>query len=172
MPLKRWIKLSQKTVHKNDHWSYYLDEFMIENGEKGEYHYVHTLGSSMVIPITSNKNFILVNQYRYLNQKESIEFPCGSIEPNLSPEENALKELREESGYSSNKLILVSEFSPYTGACDEMCKVFIGTELVKSPLPNDKTEEFELVELSFDEVEKKIEENEIWDYKLTGLTSD
>jgi len=166
MTLKRWNKLSQKTVMRNDHWSYNLDEFEIENGIKGEYHYVHTLGSTMVIPITVENKFLLVNQYRYLNQKESLEFPCGSVEPGLSEEENALKELREESGYSAGQLVRIGEFSPYTGASDEMCRVFAGIDLYKSPLPGDDTEEFVIVEKSFNEIEDLIGRNLIWD----GLT--
>lgn len=163
MTLKRWNRISQKTILKNDHWSYNLDEFEIENGLKGQYHYVHTLGSTMVIPVTRNNKFLLVNQYRYLNQKESLEFPCGSIEQGLSEEENAHKELREESGFAADKIIKVGEFSPYTGASDEMCKVFIGYELYAAPLKADATEEFVILEKSFEEIENMIKNNVIWD---------
>ena len=41
MSLKKWKKLDQKTVFNNDHWKYNLDNFEIEDGTKGEYHYVH-----------------------------------------------------------------------------------------------------------------------------------
>ena len=166
MSLKKWRKLNSKTVFKNDHWSYNLDEFEIEDGRKGEYHYVHTHGSSAVIPVKSNGKILLVNQYRYLNQKESLELPCGGVEENLSPHENALKELREESGFTSTELIYVGGFSPYTGASDEICSVFIAPSLVYSPLPKDEVEEFELHEFDLQEIDRLIEQNIIWD----GLT--
>jgi ADP-ribose pyrophosphatase len=167
MPVNRWKKLNQKTVFRNDHWSYNLDEFQIENSDYlGQYHYVHTLGSTMVIPITDRGTFLLVNQYRYLNQKEGFEFPCGSIEKSLTAEENALKELREETGFSAGKLISSGQFAPYTGASDEICHVFIASNIFHDPLQSDITEEFELIEKSFDEIEKMISDNIIWD----GLT--
>lgn len=166
MSLKQWKSLSKKTIIKNEHWSYNLDEFEIDNGHKGLYHYVHTLGSSMIIPVTAENTFLLVNQFRYLNQKEGLEFPCGSIEQGLKSEENALKELREETGYSANELFKAGEFAPYTGASDEICEVFIAKDLFKSPLSGDLTEEFELLEKSFEEIETLIENNTIWD----GLT--
>lgn len=165
MSLKKWKKLDQKTVFANDHWKYNLDTFEIEDGTKGEYHYVHTLGSTMVVPFLSDDKLLLVNQYRYLNQKESLEFPCGSVEDGLGIEENALKELREETG-KSGTLKFIGEFSPYTGASDEMCSVFIGKDLFHSPLPNDSTEEFEIVIVSVAEFDKLIKQNKIWD----GLT--
>lgn len=165
MNLPKWRKLSQKTIFENKHWKYNLDEFEIENGHKGNYHYVHSPGSTMVVPFSSKKSLILVNQYRFLNQKESLEFPCGSIENGFTIEENAEKELREESGMSG-KLQRVGEFSPYTGVSDEICTVFMATNLVSSPLPKDLTEDFEIFEYSINDFELLIKENKIWD----GLT--
>ena len=163
MSLKRWNRISERTVIKNDHWSYRLDEFVIEGGSRGEYHYVHTCGSSMVIPVTDSGSILMVNQFRYLNQRESLEFPCGSVEEGLSAEENAIKELREETGFTAEILQKVGEFSPYTGASDEMCTVFIARELSPAPLKADATEEFELVEKTCSEIESLIETNSIWD---------
>lgn len=166
MALKRWKRLNTKIIFQNKHWSYNLDDFEIESAGRGQYHYVHTLGSTMVIPFAGRDKIILVNQFRYLNQKESLEFPCGGVETGLSVMENAIKELREETGYSCNDLLKAGEFSPYTGASDELCSVFIASGLFNSPLPMDSTEEFEIVLKSFDEINKLIEENVIWD----GLT--
>ena len=165
MRLPRWNRLEQKTIYKNNHWEYNLDKFEIEGGHIGDYHYVHSPGSTMVIPFTSDNSILLVNQFRYLNQKESLEFPCGSVEEGLGLEENALKELREESGMSGT-LKRIGEFSPYTGVSDEICTVFIATDLFDSPLKNDITEEFELSNVSTEEFELLIKRNIIWD----GLT--
>src|SRR5208283_655228 len=79
--LAHWKKLTSKIVHKNPWWNYHLDSFQIPNGVKGEYHYVHTEGSSLIIPVIDNGKIILVNQYRYLRDRESIEFPCGGVKP-------------------------------------------------------------------------------------------
>lgn len=165
MSLKRWKKLSEKTLFKNDHWHYKLDKFKIEGNIQGEYHYVHSPGSTLVVPFLSEEEIILVNQYRYLNRKEGLEFPCGAIVGELSKEENALKELQEEAEYSC-KLEEIGDFAPYTGVSDEICTVFIGRDLVKSPLPGDITEEFEIRILSVDKLEDLIKKKTIWD----GLT--
>ncbi len=161
-----WKTKSSRSIFENDYWTYKIDEFLIGENLEGEYHYVHSSGSTLVIPVTHNNNFLLVNQFRYLNKKEGIEFPCGLIENGLSPAENALKELREESGFSARTLTKIGEFSPFTGASDEICTVFLARDLFEAPLPKDATEEMELIELSLNELEAKIKVNEIWD----GLT--
>ena len=161
-----WQKITSQTKFRNDHWSYKIDEFQIENGERGVYHYVHTFGSSMVIPVTFDGHILLVKQYRYLNERDSIEFPCGGMKEGISYQDNALKELREETGFSTETLLEIGEFAPFTGASDEICKVFLARNLFHSPLPKDATEEFELLEKTPKEIEELINKNIIWD----GLT--
>ncbi|MDD3559817.1 MAG: NUDIX hydrolase [Melioribacteraceae bacterium] len=163
MSLKKWIKLSEKVQFQNDHWTYKKDTFKLENDNReGEYHYVHTPGSSLIIPKKGNK-YLFVEQFRYLNQETSLEFPCGSILENSTPLENAHKELREETGFDSNEIIYVGKFAPYSGVSDETCSVFFCEDLFPSPLVMDKFEEFNLIELTYDEIEQKIAKNEIWD---------
>jgi len=47
---------------------------------KGDYYYVHSNGSTIVIPCLDEDHFVLVKQFRYLNQKESLEFPGGGLQ--------------------------------------------------------------------------------------------
>lgn len=161
--MKIWKKLSSKVVLKNRFWSYVLDEYAIGDDIKGEYHYCHTPGSTLVIPMLDDNRFVLIKQYRYLNHNFSIEFPCGGVAENLSREDNARKELREECGYDAQTLTKLGEFSPFTGASDEMCWVYLGQHLKEDPLPADATEEFEVLILTREEIEEMIKKNIIWD---------
>lgn len=161
--LKHWKKLSSKILFKNPWWTYKQDEFEIPGGVKGEYHFVHTDGASMVIPILDNGKIVLVNQYRYLCDKESIEFPCGGVKPGKTYEEMARIELEEETGFTSDELSYVAEFNPYNGVTDEICKVFIAWNLVKIESVSDETEEFEILYKTKQEVDELIEANKIWD---------
>lgn len=163
MKLKRWTQKSSKTVMRNSFWAYNVDEFSIENSVDGEYHYVHTPGSTMVIPQTAEGHFLLVRQYRYLNQRESWEFPCGGVKPGLPSILNALKELREETGFSAGKISYLGFFSPFTGAADELCMVYRAQHLIYLPLTPDETEDFEVKEFPGSEIRAMIKNNIIWD---------
>lgn len=163
--LKRWKKLTTKDLFKNPWWTYKLDTFQIPDGVSGEYHYVYTNGSSMVVPVTPRGRILLVNQYRYLCDRESLEFPCGSVKDEHTHEETAHLELAEETGYSASSLTAVGRFNPYNGVTSEMCTVYLANELhpVQVEAVKDETEEFELLELTTSEVEQKIRTNELWD---------
>lgn len=163
MPVKPWKKLSESVVFRNPYWTYKRDAFELPSGKFGSYHYVHTNGSSMIVPVAGDGTVLLVNQYRYLLDRESAEFPCGSVKDGSSHEETARRELAEETGYEAGILIPAGEFNPYNGVTDEMCRVYVARNLSFVGGTPDETEEFELLRLTPDEVDARIRSGAIWD---------
>lgn len=163
MTLPAWSRISRIERFKNAWWTYLLDEYKLPSGKRGEYHFVHTLGSSMVVPVLPDGKLLLVNQYRYLLDRESIEFPCGSVKEGSNHDRTAWEELAEETGYSAKTLLQVGEFNPYNGVTDEICRVYIARDLQFVGADPDETEEFELVQLSPEELERKIAGGTVWD---------
>ncbi len=161
--LSRWKKLSSRIIDKNPWWSYTLDSFKIPDGIEGKYYYVHTEGSSMVVPVLDDGRIVLVNQYRYLCDRESVEFPCGGVKPEHRYDEMARIELEEEAGYLARSLDLVGEFNPFNGVTDEICKVFIARGLTKVQAKPESTEEFEMIMATPGEIDSMISKNVIWD---------
>src|SRR6266571_295971 len=120
MTLQHWRKLRQEFEIRNPWWVYRKDITLLPSGKEGEYHYVHVKGSSMIIPVRHDGKMILVNQYRYLCDRESLEFPCGSVKENSTYEETARHELSEETGVTADELGCLAEFNPYNGVTDEV----------------------------------------------------
>ena len=163
MALQSWKKLRQVLDLNNPWWTYRKDDLLLPGGKQGEYHFVHTNGSSMVVPVLDDGRLVLVNQYRYLANKESLEFPCGSVKEHSTYDETASHELAEETGFQGRELKCVAEFNPYNGVTDEMCRVYIARHLFPVDVKPDDTEEFERVQLSVEELDAKVKSGEIWD---------
>jgi ADP-ribose pyrophosphatase len=155
--------MSRTVKFSNPWWTYFCDGYQLPSGKGGEYHYVHTNGSSMVVPLKEDGQILLVNQYRYLIDRESLEFPCGSVKDGSSYDQTAWHELAEETGYSAQILLQAGEFNPYNGITDEMCRVYIARQLRYVGANPDETEEFELAALSPAEIDGKILDGTIWD---------
>ncbi len=161
--LKKWKRLNSKIVHKNPWWTYKLDEFEIPGGVRGEYHHVFTRGSSMIIPRLDDGRILLVKQYRYLCDRESIEFPCGSVKSGSDYLQTAHAELQEESGFCAGKMAQIGEFNPFNGVTGEICRVFLASGLEKAISTPDATEEFELLRCTPAEIDILIRDGIIWD---------
>lgn len=163
MALRSWKKLDGRDVLRNPWWTYRLDTYELPSGRTGEYHHVHTNGSSMVLPVMDDGRVVMVNQYRYLADRESVEFPCGSIKDGSGYEETARQELAEEAGCSARSLTLAGAFNPYNGVTDEICRVYVARGLSPVPGTPDDTEEFEILRLTPAEIDDRIRRGEIWD---------
>ncbi|MGB2957937.1 MAG: NUDIX hydrolase [Bacteroidota bacterium] len=163
MSLRPWKKLSEQTLFDNPWWSYRRDLCELPSGKPGEYHYVHTNGSSMVIPVADDGRILLVKQFRYLLARESMEFPCGSRKDGSSYDATARQELTEETGFAAGELLRVGEYNPYNGVTDEICRVYVARRLRETGGTPDETEEFELMRLWPGEIDEKVSDGTIWD---------
>jgi 8-oxo-dGTP pyrophosphatase MutT (NUDIX family) len=164
MALRPWRKISEQVVTRNPWWTYRLDRVVLPSGREGEYHVISNAGSAMVVPLCDDGRILLVNQYRYIDGRESLELPGGGVKPGASAEASARAELAEETGRAAARLELAGRFNPYTGVSDEICHVFVARGLSAAPpTPPDETEELELVSITPAEVEARIRGGVIWD---------
>ncbi|MCX7736643.1 MAG: NUDIX hydrolase [Candidatus Kapabacteria bacterium] len=161
--LKKLEHINSEIVFSNNWWQYAKDIYLMPNGEKGEYHYVHSKGSTFVIPKTEDNYYIMIKQYRYLNRKFSIEFPGGGLKEGRKPILNALDEMKEEAGYVSDKVSELGTFNPFNGVTDEICYVFLAEDCKFIGNKPDLSEEFEILKFTENEIIDFIKKGEIWD---------
>lgn len=163
MSLGRWRRISREVVSRNRWWTYVRDEFELPSGRRGEYHHVETNGSAMTIAVAPDGRIAMVNQYRYLLDRESLEFPCGSVKEGASYDETARHELAEEAGQAAREIAAVGEFDPYNGVTAEICRVYVARGLTPNAAVPDETEEFELLWLTPGEIDARVRSGAIWD---------
>ena len=161
--LKVLRQIGTELLAKNPWWEYRKDLYEHPDGSEGDYYFVHTPGSVMIVPITDEGKIMLVRQYRYLNRREGLEFIGGGIKPGKSVEESAHEELLEEAGIIAGKLIHIGEFNPMNGVTDEICNIFVARSLKKDAAKPEATEEFEIEELDYSTICEMISVGTIWD---------
>src|SRR5665213_689370 len=161
--LQRLRRLSTQILHKNPWWEYRRDEYLHPDGSPGEFYYAHTLGAVFVIPELEDGRILMLRQFRYLNQRESLEFVGGGMKEGLTHEQAAREELMEEAGFLAAELIPLGWFNPMNGASDEECYVFRARGLVASEARPEVSEEFEPVMVTLVELDRLIANGEIWD---------
>ncbi len=161
--IKELARIDGVILDQNPWWQYRRDRYRLPSGEEGVYYFVHTPGSVMIVPVTRDGRLIFCRQFRYLNQRISIEFPGGGVKKGMDTTTAARLELEEECGVTSDTLQPIGSFNPMNGVTDELCSVFIATDLKPVMAQPDITEEFEVVLLTRDEVDAAIGSGELWD---------
>ncbi|GEN85430.1 NUDIX hydrolase [Oceanobacillus sp. FSL W8-0428] len=144
-----------------------LDEVKLPNGETAKRELVYHPGAVAVIPITADNKIVLVEQYRKPLERALIEIPAGKLEENENPLTAAVRELEEETGYTTTNLSQVTSFYTSPGFANELVYVYITNDLIKmeNPPAGDDDEFVEIMEVTLEEAKKLVEEGRIQDAK-------
>jgi ADP-ribose pyrophosphatase len=77
------------------------DEVRLPDGASATREYIRHPGAVGVIPLLDDGRVVMVRQYRYPLGKVMLEFPAGKLDPRESVLACAMRELREETGYTA-----------------------------------------------------------------------
>ena len=83
------------------------DRVTVKNGESFR-EIVEHLGGAVIAAVKDDGRMIMVRQYRKPAQRIMLEVPAGKRDPGEDcPEKTALRELKEETGYTAEHLSLI-----------------------------------------------------------------
>lgn len=136
-------------------------------GDKESYReIVEHNGGVAVAAITSDQRILLVNQYRKAAEQVVLEVPAGKIEKDeLDPLATAVRELKEETGYTALHWKWLSTFYSSIGYSTEKIHLYLATGLTEGETDFDDNEAIELLEMDLKEAKDKVRSGEIMDAK-------
>ncbi|MGL5694188.1 MAG: NUDIX hydrolase [Peptostreptococcaceae bacterium] len=124
-------------------------------------------GAVGIIAITPENKVVLVKQYRKAIEKELLEIPAGKIEIGENPKECAIRELKEETGYSAGNIRLIHKFYTSAGFSNQKIYIFLAEDLVDGEQNLEQDEFLQVEKYDINEVYNMIIKNEIEDAKTS-----
>lgn len=159
--------LHTKPIFKGKIISVQVDDVLLPNGKTAKRELVKHPGAVAVIPVTRDGKIVFVKQYRKPLERSLIEIPAGKIEINEAPEVTAVRELEEETGYTTDNLTYITSFYTSPGFADELIHLYFTDQLeeLTEEVPLDEDEFVELMPLTLDEALQYEKEQGIYDAK-------
>lgn len=159
--------ISTKEIFSGKIISVQVDDVLLPNGKQSKRELVKHPGAVAVIPITKEGKIVFVEQYRKPLERTIVEIPAGKIEVDEDPALTAVRELEEETGYTTNTLTYVQSFYTSPGFADEIIHLYYTDTLEKlvEKVEGDEDEFVEIIELTLKEAEQYVKEKKIYDAK-------
>jgi len=132
-------------------------------GDEHEFYVLQCTDWVNVVPLTQERQVILVRQYRHGTMKNTLEIPGGMVDPNdRDPGEGARRELLEETGYRAGEVQLIGAIAPNPAIQDNICHSFVATDLTyEGPPQQDGTEDIEVLQVPLVDIPQMIRAGEI-----------
>jgi ADP-ribose pyrophosphatase len=137
--------IKQETIYCGQAFNVRRDEVRFPNNQTTHLDIIEHVGAVTIVPIDADGRILFVSQYRHATGNELLELPAGTLDEGESPENCALREIREETGYAAGNLTKLGEFYLAPGYSTEYMFVYLATELNPAPLPGDPDEFITLI---------------------------
>jgi len=119
--------ISSRAIWQSQWYNLRQDEIRTPDGTHGTYTLVEHPGAVWVVPVTADGKIVLEWQYRYTVQDWCWEVPAGGLQPGITPEEMARRELSEEIGGTAAQLEHIGWFYTMNGIGTEVAHIFLAT---------------------------------------------
>jgi len=122
-------------------------------------------GAVAIAALTDDNEIILVKQYRKAVEKELVEIPGGKVEISEEPREAAVRELKEETGFSADKMEYICEFYTSPGFTNEKLYLFLATGLKAGESHPENDEYIDVLKFKLDNLVDMVWKGQILDSK-------
>jgi ADP-ribose pyrophosphatase len=139
------------------------------NGQEHDFTVVRHAPSVVLIPFESDGRVVLIKQYRIPLDRETWEFPAGSLNAGESAEDAARRECEEEIGRVPGEVTRLGSWYPVPGYCDEEM-IFYRASGLRQPPPDsphkpDEDEDIQPRTVTIAEARAMVARGEIVDLK-------
>ncbi|MEA3400607.1 MAG: NUDIX hydrolase [Armatimonadota bacterium] len=147
-----------------------VDDVELPGGGRCTREVVEHRGAVAAVPVTGDREVLMVRQWRHPAGEVLLEIPAGTLEADERPEETMRRELVEETGHRAGCIEHMADLYTAPGYSTEVISVYLATELESAAGEGDTDEQIEVVRLPFDEALLRCWSGELRDSKtVAGL---
>ncbi|PID86918.1 MAG: ADP-ribose pyrophosphatase [Chloroflexi bacterium] len=157
-----------KIVWESTSWRLRVDTLVTAQGTEIDKGIIEHPGAVVLIPVREtavSPEVLMISQYRHALNAPLLELPAGTRGWDEEWLACAQRELREETGFRADKIVLMGEFWPSPGVSNEWMHLYLATGLHPDPLPGDIDEEIEVKPIPFAQLLDMAKSGQIVDAK-------
>ena len=155
-------KISEEVAFKGKRLTLKIEKYYNKRDNKEIYReHVKSGDGAVIMPFLDDNTLIMIEEIRTPIGKSILSFPAGLIEKCEKPENAAIRELEEETGYKAKNIEPIIYEYPAVGYSDEKAYIFKATDLTKTQRHLDDTEDIKVRKISIEELKELYRNGEI-----------
>lgn len=139
-----------KEIYNGEIISLFRDVVSFPDGKKRIREVIKHRGAAGIVPIYKG-NIILVKQHRYPIGQALLEIPAGILSPGEDPQKCAIRELKEETGFKTERIIKLCKFYTTPGCSNEVFHLYLTMDMIEGQTDTEEDEDIEIKKFSFAE---------------------
>jgi 8-oxo-dGTP pyrophosphatase MutT (NUDIX family) len=157
----QWTIHGERQIYANKYVNLWLVDVEQPDGARWEYHVVRMRHLAVAVVVNERNEVLMMWRHRFITNTWGWELPMGLIEPDETPEQAAVREVEEETGYRAGTIKPLVYAQPANGITDSEHYVFRVDGAVKVGEPTEKNESDRLEWVPLDKIRGMIDRREI-----------
>ena len=145
------------------------DVVILPDGSEAYREVVEHTGGVCIAAVDDERRVFLVDQFRYPIGAVVTELPAGKLERGEDPYAAAVRELREETGYTADEVRSLGSILPSPGYTSERLHLYLATGLHEGTQSLDDGEFLNCYRIPLSEAVSMVRDNRIEDAKSATL---
>ena len=147
-----------------------IEQMEVEVGSKGHHTFqvIRHPGGAGVLPVHADGTVSLIRQLRPAVDALLLEIPAGRLSPGEPPFDCARRELLEETGLRTERMISLGLIQSSPGVFDEVIHLYAAMELSEGLAEPEADEDIEVVRLGYADVLDMVADGRISDAKTVA----
>ena len=157
--------ISSETVFHGKVFDCLVKQVTLCDGRVARREIVKHNGGACILPVDTEGNAYMVQQFRSPFEKVMLEVPAGKLEGDEDPKACAIRELREETGIVSGMITYLGIMICSPGYCSEKISMYLAQDLEFDRSDLDDGEFLNVIKIPFSRLYEMAMNNEIEDAK-------
>lgn len=159
-------RIGEKVIFKTKLFTIKDIDLEFSSGKKVTYQIIDKGHTALIVPITSDRQLILVKEYFPAIDEYQLGIPKGRIDEGHDDLTTANKELQEEIGYKAGKLDKLGVLTISPGYITQRTHLYLARDLKESKLEGDEEEQLEVIKVPFDSFEELIDQGKLTEARI------
>jgi len=126
--MDEWTTVERRVAYSCAGFDVINEQVALPDGDRTEFDYLAEGESVVVLPFTAAGEVVVIDEWRHAVGRHNRGLPAGSIESDEPPAAAVARELREETGYTTDDVEHLHTVEPANGFADSVFHYYVARD--------------------------------------------